>query len=601
MAVARSSLTLLTGDQSEQRELLEIEQWYRDELARTPAPRGLKWDPVRIGPTWEHDENGWILPEYTLGWGFLAWTGKWLQKARAPWVYTMEQTRFILWFYAIDPETTDFESHSAILQRLKGWGKDPLAATMSAGSLHAPTIFDHWDGDRPVGRDEEDAWTQVVAVSLDQTKNTMKLFPGLFTPEAIKRYGIQIGKRNVWSDGDRRQIEAVTASPAAIEGGRPKFIVRNETQNWTHANGGHDMAGAIEGNAAKAENGHPARILDICNAYQPGRDSVAERQREAYEAIQIENGIAEFGVMLDSLEAPPAAPLTAEAAPEVVRSIAGDASWLDVRPEGRVVASIMNPANSASESRRKWYNQIVGTEDAWAQPQWVDQNVQRGPDAVPPLQPNDRIVLFGDGSKSGDDSGLIACRLSDGYCQVLWWFHPTEGQIVDREALDSAVDAAFERYNVKAFWFDPSHAKADGSVGEDDRFWWPYVDRWHANYHRKIERRMWAVQGGASQHAIAFDMLKPGPQQQFQPVVSQTADDLERGECPIQDSKVLRQHMKNARRREGRYGMSMGKEHRSSSRKVDLAVCLVGARMLRRFVLIKKPLRPKRPMGIALG
>lgn len=601
MAVSRSSLTLLTSTTAEHDELREIEDWYRRELANTPPPTGLKWDPVKIGPTWQHDENGWILPEYSLGWGQLAWAGKYLQKAGAPWVYTMEQARFILWLNAINPETTDFLSHSAILQRLKGWGKDPLGATLSACSLHAPTIFDRWDGDRPIGRDEEDAWTQVVAVSLDQTKNTMKLFPGLFTSEAIKRYGIQIGKRNVWSDGDRRQIEAVTASPAAIEGGRPKFILRNETQNWDQSNGGHDMAGAIEGNAAKAENGHPARILDICNAYQPGRDSVAERQREAYEAILIGNGVREFGVLLDSLEAPPAAPLTFEEAPDVVRSIAGDAVWLDTRPEGRIVASIMNPANSASESRRKWYNQITGTEDAWAQPQWVDQNIVRDGSEILPLQPNDRIVLFGDGSKSGDDTGLIACRLSDGYCQVLWYFHPSEGQIVDREALDSAVDAAFDQYRVAAFWFDPSHAKADGSTGEDDRFWWPYVDRWHANYHRKIERRMWAVQGGATQHAIAFDMLKPSPQQQFQPAVSQTADDLERSECPIQDSKVLRQHMKNARRREGRYGMSMGKEHRSSSRKVDLAICLVGARMLRRHVLIKKPLRPKRPMGIPLG
>jgi hypothetical protein len=237
------------------------------------------------------------------------------------------------------------------------------------------------------------------------------------------------------------------------------------------------------------------------------------------------------------------------------------------------------------------------------QPQWIDRNIQRQavPGAIPLLQPNDRIVLFGDGSKSGDDTGLMACRLSDGLCQVLWHFHPTEGQIVDREALDTAVDDAFDRFRVAAFWFDPSHAKDDGSVGDDDRFWWPYVDRWHANYHRKIERRMWATQGGAQQHAIAFDMLKPGPQQQFQPAVSQTADDLERSECPIQDSRVLRMHMMNARRREGRYGMSMGKEHRSSARKVDLAVCLVGARMLRRHVLIKKPLRPKRPMGIPLG
>jgi hypothetical protein len=51
----------------------------------------------------------------------------------------------------------------------------------------------------------------------------------------------------------------------------------------------------------------------------------------------------------------------------------------------------------------------------------------------------------------------------------------------------------------------------------------------------------------------------------------------------------LVQHMKNARRREGRYGVSIGKEHRSSSRKVDLAVCAVGARMLWRTVQLSQP------------
>ena len=46
----------------------------------------------------------------------------------------------------------------------------------------------------------------------------------------------------------------------------------------------------------------------------------------------------------------------------------------------------------------------------------------------------------------------------------------------------------------------------------------------------------------------------------------------------------LRQHVRNARRRPNRYGVSLGKEHRESARKVDLAVCAVGARMLRRMI-----------------
>lgn len=566
--------SLISGHEAE---YAEIEAWYRDLVDSTTPPSELAWEPVKIGPTWQYAEGGWVLPEHSLGWGFLSWCGVWLRgKGGRPWTFTPEQTRFLLWYFAVEPaaEGADFLFHTAALQRLKGWGKDPLASTLAAGSLHGPVLFDHWDGDRPVGRDDPDAWTQIVAVSQEQTKNTMKLFPGLISPEARAYYGIQIGKLNVWSDGDRRQIEAVTSSPLSIEGGRPHQIIRTETQNWDSSNGGHDMAGAMEGNAAKSEVGSPARILDIFNAFRPGRDSVAERAREAWESTQGDDPThMDYGLMWDSLEAPPDAPLTAQAAPEVVRSIAGDATWLDTRPNGRIVKSILNPDNSPSESRRKWYNQIVGTEDSWADPRWVDANINR----ETPLKPGDRIVMFGDGSKSDDATGLVACRISDGYLQTLHVQHPAKGEIVDRAAVDTAVVEAFETYRVVGFFFDPSHAKADGSI-EDDRFWWPLVDKWHELYSRRL--KIWATKTGPRKHAIAFDMLTPAAQQLFQPAVSQLAEDLQAGTAPHHGGDHLRRHMKNARRREGRYGVSLGKEHRSSKRKVDLAVCAVGARML---------------------
>lgn len=570
-----------------------IEQEYRDLLERTLPPVDLAWEPVKLGPTWEwsSETERWYLPETTLGWGFLSWTTRHLTgKGGKPWWWTAEQTRFLLWYYAVD-SNGEFVYHSAALQRLKGWGKDPTAAGVSVGSLHGPVMFDHWEGDRPIGRDDPEAWTQIAAVSLDQTKNTFKLFPSLIPQETRDRYGIQIGKFNIWSDGDRRQIEGVTSNPDSIEGGRPHQIIRAETQNWLATNGGHDMVGAMEGNAAKSEVDSPARILDIFNAYRPGRDSTAERAREAWESTQGDDATnVDYGVLWDSLEAPPAAPFTREAIPEVVRSVAGDATWLDTRPNGRILKSCLNPENSPSESRRKWYNQIVGTEDAWAQPAWVDrkENWRREES----LQPGDRVVLFGDGSKSGDDTGLLAIRLSDGLAQVLHHQHPgndAHGKpiLVDRSELDADVTLAFDLYTVVAFYFDPSHAKADDAV-EDDRFWWPLVDRWHERYKNRLDKRYWPVKSGPKSHSIAFDMSSSSAQQLFQPAVTQAAEDMEAGEAPYRDSAVLRRHLKNARRREGRFGITIGKESRSSARKIDLAVCFVGARMLYRLVRLNQ-------------
>jgi phage terminase large subunit-like protein len=568
--VARSRSVVASVSLAEA-EYREIEQWYRDTLAKTAPPEGLAWTPITIGPTWQHDGNAWVLPNYTLGWRVLAWCGKWLvDKHGQPWQFTPEQARFILWYFAIDPETGEFTFHSAVFQRLKGHGKDPIAACLAAAACFAEVTFDHWDGDRPVGREETNAWVQCVAVSQEQTKNTMRLFPSLIPPETRRHYGVQIGKLTVYGLGDTRQIEAVTSSPLAIEGGRPTLVIRNETQNWNQSNGGHDMAGAIEGNVAKSQNA-AARILDICNAYRPGEDSVAERAREAWEATQGEDAEAhDFGLMYDSLEAPPEAPLTAEAAASVVESIRGDSTWLSTR---RITNSILNGTNSQSESRRKWYNQITATEDARFDPLKIKLCA-----TTDRLSPGDEIVIFGDGSKSDDATGLVACRVSDGLTQVLHVQQPRRKELVSRAATTLAVQEAFRTYKVIAFWFDPSHTIDDDATEGDERFWHPTVDEWALSYGRKLKH--WAVLSGPMRHAILWDMVLPSHVQAFTMGVEQLDEDIESGAFRFHESGTLVRHLGNARRFPTRFGVSMQKNARESAKKIDLAVCAAGARML---------------------
>lgn len=575
---------------SREAEKQEIISWYKGLLERTTPTPGLRWEPVKIGPTWQYGETGWSLPEATLGWDFLAWVGMWLRGKRGPWAYTAEQARFILWYYALD-EAGQFEFHSAVLQRIKGWGKDPVAATLAVGSMFADVNFDHWDGDRPVGREEPNAWVQLVAVSLEQTKNTMKLMPGLIPAETRLHYGVQIGKQSVWGLGDTRQIEAVTASPLALEGGRPTQIVRNETQNWNSSNGGHDMAGVMEGNAAKRDKDSPARVLDICNAYRPGEDSVGERVRDAWESTQGDPDAVEeherpkfmaFGLLYDSLEAPPEAPLTAEAAPEVVEAVRGDAEWLDAR--GRILKSILNPANPPSESRRKWYNQVTATEDAWVTPQQWD--ALKRDDLR--LEPGEEIALFLDCSKSDDATGLMACRISDGHLVTLgMWQKPPSARtdkdrawLAPRQKVDAAVTAAFEAYTVVGFYGDPSHVLEDETM---DRYWDGLFDDWHRRYKGRL--RVWARQGKDNGHAVMFDMAQMDNQKRFVEALGITGADIEGKSLSHDGDARLRNHVLNARRQPTRAGLSIAKEHRESRKKIDLAVCAVGARMVRRTYL----------------
>lgn len=578
MAVPRNGgPALLTSEDAERREIVD---WYADMLENTPPPAELAWEPVRIGPTWQWD-NGWVLPEASLGWDFMAWCGMWLRGKKGPWQFTPEQARFLLWFFALESDG-QFAYHSAVLQRLKGWGKDPMLATLSVGHMFGPTLFDRWDGDRPVGRDNENAWVQVVAVSQVQTQNTMKLFPSLISPEARKRYGIQVGKLNVWGLGDTRQIEAVTASVMAIEGGRPTLIGRNETQNWNSSNGGHAMAGAIEGNAAKSEIGSPARMLDICNAYRPGEDSVGQRQREAYESTlgagDAEN--VEYGVMYDSLEAPPEAPLTLDAAPSVVKSVRGDAVWLDA--EGRIKKSIANPVNTPSESRRKWYNQITAAEDAWTEPAEFDPLA--APDET--VEDGEEIAMFLDCSKSDDATALVGVRISDGHVFTMgMWQRPPgkrgDGWLAPREDVDGVVRHAFSRYRVAGFFGDPSHTLDDETM---DRYWDPLFDKWHLEFRHKL--RIWASGSkGGKGHSVMFDMSARDNAREFASAVGFTLEEIKSASFTHDADARLRRHVLNARRYPVQGFVSIAKDGRESKNKIDLAICMVGARYVRRLIL----------------
>lgn len=559
--------------------------WYERTLAKTTPPTDLRWQPIKIGPTWSWTPSGgWLLPRATLGWDVLVWCGTWLQDGKGrPWAFTPEQARFLLWFYALD-EQGDFLYHSAVLQRLKGWGKDPVLSAVSAAACFAPVTFDHWVGDRPVGREEQNAYVQIFAVTLAQAKkNTMSLFPSLIPHDTRRHYGIQVGKTDIWGLGDTRHIQAVPSSVEATEGPRPTLVGRGETQNWNASNGGHDLAAAIEGNVAKSP-GAAARILDVCNAYRPGQDSVAEREREAWESTQGDDAKAmDYGLLYDSLEAPPKAPLTAKDAPEVARAVAGDATWLDTRPNGRIVKSIINPANSPSESRRKWFNQIVAAEDAWVLPeQWDDCKSDRL------LIPGEKVFWFFDGSKSGDATALVGCAESDGHLFLggVWQAPPKRGRadkewLVDRYEVDHFVrQEIIPTYKAVGFWGDPSDAR-DDETGE--RFWEPIFDGWAKDFGRNLKLK--AVKSGPNQHAVTWDMRNPRNTQTFTEHAERFTTDVKDKRISQDGSAMLTQHVRNARRRPNKWGISLGKEHPGSRKKVDLAVCAVGARMMRHLYL----------------
>ena len=559
------------------------EDMYRGMLAERKPPSYGEYEPVRIGPTWQWDD-GWVLPECSLGWGVLAWCSHWLKdKDGGPWVFTPEQARFVLWYFAVDKHSGRVQNDSAVLQRLKGWGKDPLAATLSLAFLCGPVKFSHFDADgKPVGKDDDTAWIQVVAVSQTQTANTLKVFPWIITERFKAEYRVVIQKTSIYALGNR-QIQAVTASPLALEGGRPTFIVAGESQNWNASNGGTEMYGVLEGNSAKSEGGQ-ARMLFICNAYRPGEESVGERIRLAWEDTQGDDAEFEsFGLMYDSLEAPPHAPLELDAVEDVIKAVRGDAVWLD--PE-RIANSIKNQTNTVSESRRKWYNQILAVADAWVDPaDWRMCGRKRD------LVPGEKIVLFFDGSKSGDHTGLVGCCIEDGYVFLGGVWEPQKiGKDlwrVDREAVDIRVSELVDEFKVLGIWGDPSDAR-DDETGE--RYWEPYFDMWHKRWGRKF--RLWAQRSGNYMHSVNWDMRSPERLKRFIEAAELFTTDVASHNLPHDASPLLARHVGNARRRpDPRFGIGLSKATKDSDKKIDLAVCAVGARMMRREALMDPRIR----------
>lgn len=403
---------------------------------------------------------------------------------------------------------------------------------------------------QPVGVEAASAWVQTAAVSKDQTRNTMTLFPGLFTKASIAHFGIDLGKEIIYANGGASRIEAVTSSPRALEGARATFVLRNETHHWLSNNDGHEMAAVIERNATKSADG-AARALSITNAYEPGEDSVAQRAREAFDAVQA-GRTADVGLLYDSLEAPPDAPLTAEDAPAVVHGVRGDSVWLDVE---RIVASILDPQNPPSRSRRFWYNQVTATEDAWITPQQWDALAM--PEVV--VADGATVTLGFDGSSTDDHSALIGCDVDQDHLFTLGvWVPGPEG--VDRAAIDQAVRAAFDRFDVVGFYSDLHPFES-------------YVDRWAEDLGHDL-----CVKATA-RHAVAFDMRSRS--KEFTADCERLHAAIEQAEFTHDGNEATRQHFHNARRAPNPWGVSVRKEHRESARKIDSVPAAVLARRAR--------------------
>lgn len=531
------------------------------------------------------------LPELTLGWDVLDWMGTYIRQpdgrnAGEIFDLTAEQVRFVLWWYAITPAGR-WSFIRGVLRRSKGWGKSPFVGAICLAELCGPVRFGgfaaggewpHWRS-KPYEAGEvmavptSAAWVQLAGVSERQTQNTMSVVLAMLNESPIvEDYGLDPGLTRIFT-ATGGKLEPITASSSSAEGARPTFVVEDETHHWTESNGGMKLDQVNRRNVGKIPGG-TGRVLETTNAHAPGQASVAEKSYEAHVA-QSEGRTRSRGLLYDAREAPQLEDLGDEV--ELMAGLVdayGDSVWVDLE---RIRDEVYDPSTPPEDSRRFYLNQITAASDAWlAEYEWMGCLVD---DEAPEIMLGDMVTLGFDGSRGlegrranrpgavADSTALIGCRVVDGLLfPVQVWEQPEgpagAGWKVPLAEVEAEVAEAFARYNVVGFFADP--AKWEGVVAG-----------WEAKYGKQLKVKAtqsnpvsWWMTG--SRGALIVRMLEA-----FYTAVIE-------GDLLHNGSAVLTRHVLNARRRLGRFGVSIAKEHPESPRKIDAAVAAVLAYEARR-------------------
>lgn len=529
-------------------------------------------------------------PDLTLGWEAISWAEGILIQPNGPRAgrrlrFTRDQLRFLLWFYAVDPEGRWLYNHAA--RRLaKGSGKSPFAAVLALIEFVAPVRIDRRDPKAPGGlRGQPVAmpWVQIAATAESQTANTMRMVRA-FAPKGsavASEYMLDVGKVK-YHKLPEGTLEVITSSSTAAEGAEASFVVGDETEWWLPSNGGPALMATLADNLAKSDS----RMLETANSWTPGADSVAEATYDDWLAQEEGRSRAEARILLDARIAPPETDMSDPVSLEAgLKHVYADCDWkrgpdgeVDVRP---IMQRIWRASSRPDDSKRKYLNWPTAARDAWTtRERWAALA-----DPTVTIADGDEICLFFDGSKSRDASALIGCRLDDGHIFSLGVWEPDPydpADTVDVADVDRAVMQAFGRFKVAAFFAD---------VREWESF---ALTEWPNRYRDGLE--LWAAPTSRPPQPVGWDMR--GHAYEFAKAVEATLAEIEEGAFTHDGDAAVARHVVNARREPYRDAVSVRKASPDSPDKIDAAVCVIGARMLRRLVLTN-PKRKKPKSGRA--
>jgi hypothetical protein len=493
---------------------------------------------------------------------------------------------------------------SAVISRGKGRSKSELAGFIGLFEAFGPCRFAGWatggevyqwrdfryefSPGEPMGRLVTHPFVRCLATEEEQAGNTydnihFNLSQGKLA-EGLPAGAAGLTRTFIPGGGE---IRPSTSAGASKDGGLETCTIFDETHLYVTPEL-RRMYKTVDRNCRKRKDAQPW-ALQTTTMYQPGDASVAEKTHERAKAIA-EGRSRAARLLFDHREAPADVDLAQrDQLIAALREVYGPfADVLDL--DGIVENEFWNTEKDPEESRRYFFNQPTAARDAWVtKPQWA---ACARPDIVIP--DSDPLVMFFDGSKSDDSTALVGCDVETGHVMTLAAWEKPEGLAgkdwqVDRADVDRTVREVFATRTVVAFAGDTKEFES-------------YIDTWAEDFGEQL---VIPAATGRYGHAVAWDMR--GRVREFTEACGRTLTDVLEGDLTHDGDSRLQRHALNARRRPNRYGVSISKEGRESPHKIDLMVCAIGARMVRRQLLASpewakwKKSRGKRRTGRVYG
>lgn len=527
----------------------------------------------------------------SLGWLSTAWMEHFVRHGPGgaqgmPIRHGDEYTGFVVDCYALgeNPSNDHRLYDSVFLSRPKGTDKSGIGARLALFEALGPCRFAGWarggevfrdpwnmgfryvyEPGEPMGKPVLAPVVRCMATEEGQVANVYTTIYFNLTDEdcLLSRVpGVDAGLEKVilpWGG----EIRVSTASASSKDGQRPTFVVFDESHLYSTPEL-RRMYDTMCRNLRKRKGSGGTWYIETTTMFAPGEDSIAEKtyaQAEALREGRLKVGRHRllydhrWGECVDLANEPDLRRALREAFGEAM-------SWQD---EDGLVDEFMDLRSSPANSRRYFLNAQTSTADAWlASHEW---NACGRPELQ--LRDRDLVTLGFDGAVRNDSTAVVACRVSDGHLELLGCWQKPEGAEgedwqVDREAVDACVAQAMRRFEVVGFYGDPAH-------------WQDSLDVWSNEYAEKMQvaatakrpLEWWTNRPTAMISALErFHEAVLEQRVTFTPAADRVGREAEL-------AVTFSRQILNTRRREHRLGLTVGKDHPHSSKKIDAAIAAV--------------------------